>query len=245
MGLYKVVNCWPFCNFLFLYYIHNLKLLPLIATATSKAASKPVKQQIRMATNQACNVYTLPYEIRARIWASAATKDSRKQTNIECCKPQSHPSRHTRCIKSFTEIFDTIDPLDVTRYASSNPTYAFRFCSTNCFKSAMRLANPSQRRAFSRGKVRIPYSKADIRFINSAPGETIPGWKLVQGRVGDVWYQSPDEEEDDAEGRIAEVREKMFKELRKVGRKHFDIGGGLIACWSAKDGGMGWVEMTL
>jgi hypothetical protein len=109
----------------------------------------------------------------------------------------------------------------------------------------MRLANPSQRRACSKGKVHIPYSMADIKFINSAPCGTVPGWKLVQGRVGDVWYKIPDEQEDDAKGRIAEVREKMFKELKKVGRRHFDIGGGLIACWSAKDGGKGWVEMTL
>ena len=108
----------------------------------------------------------------------------------------------------------------------------------------MRLANPSQRCAMSKGKVRVLYTNADNEYILSASG-SILGYSHVQALVEGKTYVSPDEKGVHPEARIGVVRREIFKELRKVARKHFDVGGILIAYWCKADGGRGWVEMTL
>jgi hypothetical protein len=99
----------------------------------------------------------------------------------------------------------------------------------------------------SKGRVVVPFSKADMEYIKSAEDAAeIPGSILVQKAVGGrAYHKSPEQAGDDGEGRIWDVMEAMFREMGEVGRHYFGASGFLIGQWSGKNGGMGWVEMTL
>ena len=192
-------------------------------------------------------ILSLPFEIRQRIWRLSNTP---KPSAINYCNHASTSKTHNEpCIRSFSKIVDSIDPLHVLRHATHPgcPGIVWNFCSTLCLDNAMHFATEQQRNVMSKGRVLIPFSKADVTYIKSAKDAAeIPGSIFVQMGVGGLRYhKSPEQEGDDGEGRIGQVMEEMFGEMGEVGRRYFDTKGFLIGQWSGKNGGMGWIEMTL
>jgi hypothetical protein len=181
-------------------------------------------------------ILSLPFEIRQRIWRLSNTQ---KPSAIDYCNQASTSKTHNEpCIRSFSKIIDTIDPLHVIRHAPQLgcPGITHHFCSTICLDNATHVATQHLRNLMSKGRVVIPFSNADMEYIKWAEDAAdIPGSIMVQQAVGGrSYHKSPEQAGDDAEGRIGQVMEEMFGEMGNVGRNYFATKGFLIGQWSGR-----------